>query len=219
MSVQSESPENSDTNLQLQQRELFGSSSDSGDLESGDLDSDDVSDSSIDPADYDDGLDDELLGDASDRRRLSLMTEAEREQELLKRYEARQSMKERLEIERKLKRSKKAEERRKQFSEGKDASSKEKELPLTRSMRGKPSSSAKDKKSQAIEALKERRRVADKKKKDAEDEIHLETSTKEPCKTSDVFTSDEGDMDDSSSDQEGRGSNIDSLDEDNKTLV
>lgn len=189
VSAESASPQSSDHDMQ--QTQIFGSSSDSGEF-----DSDDISDSSVDPADYDDGLDDELLGDASDRHRLSLMTEAEREQQLLIRYEARQSLTERLEIERKLKRSKKAEERRKQLSEGKEVPSEKKELPVTRSMRGKPVSSAKDKKSQAMEALKEKRRVADKKKKGAEDELQSEIVVKEPRKTSDVYTSDEEDNDD-----------------------
>jgi RNA polymerase-associated protein RTF1 len=212
--VSAESESSGISDQPIDHREIFGSSSDSGEI-----DSDDVSDSSIDPTEYDDGLDDELLGDASDRHRLSLMTEAEREQELLKRYEARQSMKERLEIERKLRRSKKAEERRKQLSEGKEVPSKKKELPVTRSMRGKPVSSAKDKKSQAIEALKEKRRVADKRKKEAEDEVLHEISVKEPRKTSDVFTSDEDEDNDDLSDEDVKVADHESEDEDTKSTL
>ena len=52
---------------------------------------------------FDDGLDDELMGDAEDRKRLQLMTEKEREEEIFKRAEKREMLKKRYEIEKKLK--------------------------------------------------------------------------------------------------------------------
>ena len=58
------------------------SSSDS----SGSEDDSDTSSSSSDDIQYPDGLDGELVGDEEDRQKLASMTEAEREQELFKRY-------------------------------------------------------------------------------------------------------------------------------------
>ena len=49
--------------------------------------------------DFDDGLDDNLVGDEADRRKLALMTEKEREQELFNRMEKREALKTRMEIE------------------------------------------------------------------------------------------------------------------------
>ena len=49
--------------------------------------------------DFDDGLDDNLVGDEADRRKLAMMTEKEREQELFNRMEKREALKTRMEIE------------------------------------------------------------------------------------------------------------------------
>ena len=49
--------------------------------------------------DFDDGLDDNCVGDEADRRKLAMMTEKEREQELFNRMEKREALKTRLEIE------------------------------------------------------------------------------------------------------------------------
>ena len=56
---------------------------------------------------FDDGLDDELMGDEEDRRRLEEMNEKEREEEIFKRTEKREMLKKRYEIEKKLKMQKK----------------------------------------------------------------------------------------------------------------
>ncbi len=56
------------------------SSSGPGQSSSSDSDS-----SSADSLQFDDGLDDELIGDEDDRSKLDQMTEAEREQEVFKR--------------------------------------------------------------------------------------------------------------------------------------
>ncbi|XP_015373205.1 PREDICTED: RNA polymerase-associated protein Rtf1 [Diuraphis noxia] len=58
---------------------------------------------------FNDGYDEELMGDDEDRERLAQMTEKERETEIFKRIEAREIMKTRFEIEKKLKRAKKRE--------------------------------------------------------------------------------------------------------------
>ena len=52
---------------------------------------------------FDDGYDDNLIGDEADRERLSTMTEREREQEIFKRLEHREMLKRRFELEKKLK--------------------------------------------------------------------------------------------------------------------
>jgi len=44
------------------------------------------------PEEFDDGLDDNLIGDDEDRKRLEQMTEKEREQELFNRIEKRELM-------------------------------------------------------------------------------------------------------------------------------
>ncbi|XP_001943293.1 RNA polymerase-associated protein Rtf1 [Acyrthosiphon pisum] len=69
-----------------------------------------VSESSEDSEEeFNDGYDEELMGDDEDRERLAQMTEKERETEIFKRIEAREIMKTRFEIEKKLKRAKKKE--------------------------------------------------------------------------------------------------------------
>lgn len=52
-----------------------------------------VSDSSDSEEEFNDGYDDELMGDDEDRERLAQMTEKERETEIFKRIEAREIMK------------------------------------------------------------------------------------------------------------------------------
>lgn len=52
-----------------------------------------VSDSSDSEEEFNDGYDDELMGDDEDRERLAQMTEKERETEIFKRIEARETMK------------------------------------------------------------------------------------------------------------------------------
>lgn len=52
-----------------------------------------VSDSSDSEEEFNDGYDDELMGDDEDRERLAQMTEKERETEIFKRIEAREMMK------------------------------------------------------------------------------------------------------------------------------
>ncbi len=56
---------------------------------------------------FDDGLDDDLIGDDEDRARLEKMTEREREQELFKRAENRENLRKRFEIQKKLKQQQK----------------------------------------------------------------------------------------------------------------
>merc|ERR1712012_757076 len=55
------------------------------------------------PDHFDDGLDDDLIGDDDDRQRLEGMNEREREEELFRRAERREELKKRFEITQKLK--------------------------------------------------------------------------------------------------------------------
>lgn len=68
-----------------------------------------VSDSSSSDEEFNDGYDDQLMGDEEDKARLASLTEKERETEIFKRIEQRELMKTRFEIEKKLRQAKKAE--------------------------------------------------------------------------------------------------------------
>ncbi|KAG5874670.1 hypothetical protein JTB14_011757 [Gonioctena quinquepunctata] len=68
-----------------------------------------VSDSSSSEEEFNDGYDDQLMGDEEDRARLAALTEKERETEIFKRIEQRELMKTRFEIEKKLRQVRKAE--------------------------------------------------------------------------------------------------------------
>lgn len=82
------------------------------DVEDGEVTSDsdesDDSDSSGD-SEFNDGFDDNLMGDSTDRARLEGLSEKERETEIFKRIERRDVMRTRWEIERKLRQAKRAE--------------------------------------------------------------------------------------------------------------
>lgn len=76
---------------------------------SGDDSDDESGSSSSSDSEFNDGYDDEMMGDEEDRARLNALSEKERETEIFKRIERRDVMKTRWEIERKLKLAKKAE--------------------------------------------------------------------------------------------------------------
>ncbi|KAK5640270.1 hypothetical protein RI129_011081 [Pyrocoelia pectoralis] len=79
-----------------------------------------VSDSSSSEEEFNDGYDDQLMGDEEDRARLSSLTEKERETEIFKRIEQRELMKTRFEIERKLRLAKRAERAKEKLSKGRE---------------------------------------------------------------------------------------------------
>ncbi|XP_076272713.1 RNA polymerase-associated protein Rtf1 [Rhynchophorus ferrugineus] len=90
-----------------------------------------VSDSSSSEEEFNDGYDDQLMGDEEDRARLASLTEKERETEIFKRIEQRELMKTRFEIEKKLRQQKKLERAKdkpasKPKDKDKDKASKEK---------------------------------------------------------------------------------------------
>lgn len=67
---------------------------------------------------FNDGFDENLMGDDEDQARLAGMTEKEREEELFNRNERREVMRTRFEIEKKLKAAKRKEQRKKKSSHG-----------------------------------------------------------------------------------------------------
>ncbi|XP_078473145.1 RNA polymerase-associated protein RTF1 homolog isoform X1 [Lampetra fluviatilis] len=163
------------------------SSSDSG---SGSASSSSSSSSSEGKDQFHDGYDDDLMGDAEDRARLSKMTEKEREQELYNRIEKREVLKTRFEIEKKLKARKKKEKRKKHEHdrEHREKQSKVQETPVKVMSHSKERRSKRDekldKKSQAMEELKAERE----KKKNKTAEL---LARKQRLNASDVYSDDD----------------------------
>ncbi|BFG05064.1 RNA polymerase-associated protein Rtf1 [Drosophila madeirensis] len=94
------------------------------------------SSSSSSDAEFDDGFDDDMMGDEEDRKRLNDLSEKERETEIFKRIEQREIRRTRWEIERKLKLARRGERNEKSRSKGERAKKKKekkakkiKELP------------------------------------------------------------------------------------------
>ena len=86
---------------------------------SGEVSDTNSSDSDVDlNEEFDDGLDENMIGDEEDRARLEQMTEKEREQEIYNRIEKREVMRTRFEIEKKLKLAKKKEQKKRKEKEG-----------------------------------------------------------------------------------------------------
>ena len=102
------------------------------------------------PGEFDDGLDDELMGDEEDRRKLEMMNEKEREEEIFKRAEKREMLKKRYEIEKKLKLQKRS-SKGEQLSKGLDT--KERSRARVEAVENK-----KDKKTMALDVLKAKRK-------------------------------------------------------------
>ncbi|XP_043279611.1 RNA polymerase-associated protein Rtf1 [Venturia canescens] len=84
--------------------------------EEGEVSDSDTSVSESSQEEFNDGYDENLMGDAEDQARLAQMTEKEREQEIYKRIEQREIKKTRFEIEKKLRMAKKQELRKQKES-------------------------------------------------------------------------------------------------------
>uniref|UniRef100_H2M141 RNA polymerase-associated protein RTF1 homolog n=1 Tax=Oryzias latipes TaxID=8090 RepID=H2M141_ORYLA len=139
---------------------------------------------------FEDGYDDDLMGDAEDRARLEQMTEKEREQELFNRIEKREVLKRRFEIKQKLKTAKKKEkEEKKKKQEEEQEKKKQSQVQDSQVMSHNKERRSKrdeklDKKSQAMEELRAERE----KKKNKTAEL---LAKREPLKTSEVYSDDE----------------------------
>ncbi|EEB12218.1 RNA polymerase-associated protein RTF1, putative [Pediculus humanus corporis] len=167
----------------------------SSELEEGevsDSDEDSASDSSDSQEEFNDGYDDQLMGDEEDRKRLAQMTEVEREKEIYKRIEQREVMKTRFEIEKKLRMAKKQEMKKKHGKDKKydstykmDHKERSKERKKTvEENRGKV-----DKKAHAMNLLKARR---EEKKERDENDVEEKTGNKTKLKASDIYSDDSG---------------------------
>ena len=145
-----------------------------------------------DDATFNDGLDENCVGDAEDRNRLTSMTEAERERVLFERMEKRESMKTRQEIQRKLKLQKKKEEAAKVEADRKKHEHESKASSRTQRVR-KTQSDDKGK-GKAIDELRAKREAHKAKLKSTESS-RRSPEPKTLLKTKDVYTDDEDDDD------------------------
>lgn len=84
-----------------------GSNDEKSELEEGQVSSDESSESS--DSEFNDGYDENLMGDEEDQARLQALSEKERETEIFKRSERRDALRRRWEIEQKLRQAKRAE--------------------------------------------------------------------------------------------------------------
>lgn len=127
---------------------------------------------------FDDGLDENCIGDEADRERLDKMSEKEREQEIFNRLERREAIKKRQEIEQKLKLAKKKEkskrEKEKTTIDGVGGG-----IAFNRSGRKK---AMEEKKVKAFNELKQKRH-------EKKEKALLEK--KEPWRTHEVYSSDD----------------------------
>lgn len=161
-----------------------------------------------DEEEFDDGLDENLIGDEADRARLEKMTEKEREQELFNRIEKREVLKTRFDIEKKLRLAKKQEQRKKKDkdpeskSKDKDKSGPVINLPSDRKKTLEEHKAGRSEKFAALKAkrdLKKQVEEKEKEKKEAE-EVKKDVSSesegsdkaaKTKLNPSQVFSSDE----------------------------
>ncbi|KAK9510204.1 hypothetical protein O3M35_005039 [Rhynocoris fuscipes] len=159
-----------------------------GEVSESDSGASDDDSSDLSQEEFNDGYDENLMGDEEDQARLAQMTEKEREQEIFKRVEQREIMKTRFEIEKKLRLAKKQEMKKKKKSSSSgtkksvtdskmDAKERSKERKKTvEENRGKM-----DKKAQAMNLLKARReekREREEKEKKAAEERRKEEEDK-----------------------------------------
>jgi len=154
-----------------------------------------VSDSDSEIGEFDDGLDDELMGDEEDRKRLEEMNEKEREEEIFKRAEKREMLKKRYEIEKKLKLQKRRSKEEERVNKTLDTKERSRARKVELDNKTK-----KTKKSTALDELKKKReekmqKIEEvKKKEDVVGELD-EAGQKKKWKTNDIYSSDSSDDD------------------------
>lgn len=155
-----------------------------------DMEDGEVSGSDSEIGEFDDGLDDELMGDAADRACLQRMSEKEREEEIFKRAEKREMLKKRYEIEMKLKLQKKNNrDSDRDLSKGLDTKERSR-------ARQDAIESKKDKKTLAMDVLKAKR----KEKKEQQEKIEEKKKKEEEkdpkkWKANEIYSSDSSDED------------------------
>jgi len=160
---------------------------------------------------FDDGLNDELIGDEDDKRMLEDMTEKEREEEIFKRAEKREELKKRFEITKKLEKDKKKKNEDQEDGELKENLSDEEDMQMDFQTTGRKKKYEEkyDKKFSALNEIKAQREEKERKaalrkekeskKKPRNDDSDIEKlasnqANKKVLKASDVYSSssDEG---------------------------
>ncbi|KAH7935047.1 RNA polymerase-associated protein RTF1 homolog [Rhipicephalus sanguineus] len=172
--------------------------------------SEDDDDDDPEEEEFNDGYDENLMGDEEDQARLAQMTEKEREQELFNRIEKREVLKTRFEIEKKLRLAKRNEQKRKaKKEEGGSASSKGGDS-VSASSRCKERrrmveerKDKLDKKAQAIKDLKAERekkrklqeqiQKEEEEKRKSQEEEEAQAQTTRKLKASDIYSDDDDD--------------------------
>lgn len=149
--------------------------------------SDDDDDDDPEEEEFNDGYDENLMGDEEDQARLAQMTEKEREQELFNRIEKREVLKTRFEIEKKLRLAKRNEQKRKaKKEEGSSTSSKGGESASASSRckeRRRMVEERKDKLDKKAQAIKDLKAEREKKRKQLQEQLQKEEEEKEKRKS------------------------------------
>ncbi|GAB6024960.1 RNA polymerase-associated protein rtf1 [Chamberlinius hualienensis] len=182
-------------------------------------------DSDISDEEFNDGYDENLMGDEEDQARLAQMTEKEREQEIYNRIEKREVLKTRFEIEKKLRLAKKKEQDRslpKEYDKLKmDASMRSKERRRT----VEEKKDKVDKKAQAIKDLRakreEKRKLAEAQEKLKQEQAPQDSPTSDESKpkklkTCDIYSDDDDEESEAESVQERRSENSWQSDDEDK---
>lgn len=158
---------------------------------------------------FDDGLDENMIGDEEDRARLEQMTEKEREQEIYNRIEKREVMRTRFEIEKKLKLAKKKEQKKRKEKEGDKP--KEKRQPLLtnrtktleeragrndkfaalKAKRVNKIQKAEEERQKKEREAEEKRRRREEREKSMDSDSNAEEAKSKKLKASDVYSSDD----------------------------
>ena len=136
---------------------------------------------SSDDKEFDDGLDDDLIGDDADRARLEELTEKEREEELFKRAENRENLRKRFEIQKKLKLQAKKDKKQAAAapSDDEDPYDDYSDAKVRAQDRQKKLDSMRfDKKSDALSQLKLKRQEKEKRDQERKEALKAEKSTR-----------------------------------------
>lgn len=157
-----------------------------------------LSGSESDKERFDDGYDENLIGDEEDRLRLEKMTEKEREQILYSRIERREALKTRFDIEKKLRHARKQQQKKKdkQIAESlADRSTSQRSKERRKNMEDKKDTGK-------FSVLKEMKAKREEKKRqeEASKQKKLEEKKKKTLKADDVYSDDDDDDDDEEDD-------------------
>lgn len=188
--------------------------------EEGEVSDTNSSDSEVDlNEEFDDGLDENMIGDEEDRARLEQMTEKEREQEIYNRIEKREVMRTRFEIEKKLKLAKKKEQKKRKEKEG-DKPKEKRQPVLTNRTKTLEERAGRNDKFAALKAKRvnkiqkaeeerqkkereaeEKRRKKEERERSVDSDSNVEDGRSKKLKASDVYSSDDSGSESDKSDK------------------